>query len=64
MQTTRKTIKRRTRDAAQRAMQRHIDKMKARGWIEGDTFAGDAFLDYQMTIYFYKPAAQAAALEH
>jgi hypothetical protein len=37
--------------------------MKARGWIEGDTFAGDVFLDYQMTVYFYKPAAQAAALE-
>jgi len=52
MITVRKTIRRRSAASALRAMKKHAQRMKARGWIEGATFAGDAFLNYEVRTYF------------
>jgi len=52
--TIRKTIKRATAGAANAAMTRHIEKMRAKGWTVSDQFAGDAFLKYQVIVYFTK----------
>jgi hypothetical protein len=52
--TIRKTIKRVSAAAANAAMDRHIEKMRAKGWTVTDQFAGDAFLRYEVTAYFTK----------
>jgi hypothetical protein len=54
MKTTRKTIKRKTQTAANNAMAKHIEKMLAKGWSLGDMFAGNAFLKYEVIVYFNK----------
>lgn len=54
MKEVKKRIKRKTRESAFAAMQKHIEKMKSKGWIEGASFAGDAFLDYEYITYFFK----------
>jgi hypothetical protein len=58
--TIRKTIKRATASAAHAAMNKHIEKMAAKGWTVIEQFAGDEFLQYEVIAHFAKPPAWAA----
>jgi hypothetical protein len=52
--TVKKSIKRRSKISAQRAMLVHIKKMKARGWKVGQEYEGESFLSYECITYFYR----------
>ena len=54
--TVRKTIKRANAASANAAMDKHVQKMAAKGWVRVEQFAGDEFLQYAVTAYFEKRA--------
>lgn len=55
MKSARKTIKRKTLGACERAAQKHIEKMKAKGWqLQEQFFFGNSYLTNEMILYFFK----------
>jgi len=54
MKSVTKKIKRKSKESAQEAMQKHIDTMKAKGWSVDTEFDGNAGCTYECITWFYK----------
>jgi hypothetical protein len=54
MKYAKKAIKRATKESAHKAMQAHIDSMKAKGWSVHAEFQGDAGCKFEFITEFYK----------
>jgi hypothetical protein len=50
----RKTIKRMTKEAARRAMAKHVEAMTAKGWKVTQEFEGEAGIMFECITYFAK----------
>lgn len=54
MRTAKKSIKRATKEAAFKAMEKHSQNMAAKGWKVDSEFGGDRGFKYECVTYFSK----------
>lgn len=54
MKDTKKSFLRATKESAQKAVEKHIEKMEKKGWQVGTMFGGESGIKYRMSVEFYK----------